>query len=217
MKRVFFVAFVLLFASPLFGLSQNYSGPMDGTEGSSILLALAPKGGFLPPPAVDAEDRLERFHKFRLMKLSEMASEAGIDDKTILKISDILKKYDKQRFDLFEEGKRLKTELKRLMDDKNAKKEDINRTIDRFLDNRQKIHNLKIEEINEIRRLLTPEQQARMILFMTERFEKGMRHIHKCDPKHGMGPNGVGPNMGHGPHISPPMGNCLLDDENNYL
>ncbi|MCX7945277.1 MAG: hypothetical protein N2746_12285 [Deltaproteobacteria bacterium] len=163
-----------------------------------VLVAFAPQGVPTPPPAVDDESRMERFHKFRLVKLSEMAEEAGIDDKTVLKISDILKKYDKQRFELFSEGRRLKAELKRLLDDKNAKKEDINKVIDAFLENRSKIQSIKTEEIKEIRKLLTPEQQAKMILYMIEKTEKGMRFLHKkFGPMDKMGPLGPGPHGGH--------------------
>ncbi len=184
MKKMFFVIGILLLASTAFAFDEVFMMPQDGPE--EILLALAPQGT-PPPPAVDEEGRLERFHKFRLMKLSEMAEEAGVDDKTVLKMSEIFKKYDKQRFELFNEGKKLRTELKRLMDDKSARKEDINRTIDTFLENRTKIQNLKTEEIKEIRKLLTPEQQAKMILYMTDRFEKGMKKMQNFGPKHGMG------------------------------
>lgn len=179
---------LILITSPLFAFDEDF-----GLEGGpqELILALSPQE-MPPPPAVDEEKRIERFHKFRLMKLSEMAEEAGIDDKTILKISDILKKYDKQRFELFNEGRRLKTELKRLMDDKSAKKEDINKTIDAFLENRAKIQNLKTEEIKEIRKFLTPEQQARMILFMIEKTEKGLKNLKKFGPKHGFGPGAPG-------------------------
>lgn len=204
MKKMFFVIGILLLASTAFAFDEDLFMPQDGPE--EILLALAPQGFAPPPPAVDEDGRLERFHKFRLMKLSEMAEEAGIDDKTILKISEILKKYDKQRFEYFNEGKKLRTELKRLMDDKNAKKEDINKTIDAFLENRTKIQNLKTEEIKEIRKLLTPEQQAKMILYMTDRFERGMKNMHKFGPKNGMGPGG-GPGMGM------PMGGWFGDTE----
>jgi len=205
MKRLFLgVFFVMLMASSLFAFDEFV---VPEGEDLGILLALGPQGPMNPPPpAVDDEGRLERFHKFRLMKLSEMAEEAGIDDKTVLKISDILKKYDKQRFELFNEGKKLKTELKRLMDDKSAKKEDINKVIDGFLDNRQKVQNLKTEEIKEIRKLLTPEQQARMILFMADRFEKGMRNLKNHGPKNGMGPGG-------GPGAPPNMGGWFGDEE----
>jgi Spy/CpxP family protein refolding chaperone len=205
MKRIFLGMFlVMLTASSLFAFDEFM---VPGEKDPGIFIALGPQGPMNPPPpAVDDEGRLERFHKFRLMRLSEMAEEAGIDDKTVLKISEILKKYDKQRFELFNEGKRLRTELKRLMDDKNAKKEDINRTIDSFLSNREKIQNLKTEEIKEIRKLLTPEQQAKMILFMIDRFEKGMKHFKNHGPMKGMGPGG-------GPGVPPKMGGWFGDEE----
>ncbi len=205
MKSMYFLTFLVLMlgASPLFAFDEDF---MPGYGPQETLLALAPQG-MPPPPAADDDGRMERFHKFRLMKLSEMADEAGIDDKTVLKMSEIFKKYDKQRFELFGEGKRLRTELKRLMDDKNAKKEDINKVIDAFLENRTKIQNLKTEEIKEIRKLLTPEQQAKMILYMIDRTEKGMKHFKKFGPKNGMGPGG-GPGMPGGP-----MGGWFGDDE----
>ncbi|MCX7959572.1 MAG: hypothetical protein N3B13_11055 [Deltaproteobacteria bacterium] len=203
MKGVYLktIIFLMLMASPLFAFEEMMA-PAD--EPQDILLALAPQGMNPPPPAVDDEGRIERFHKFRLMKLAEMADEAGIDDKTVLKMSEIFKKYDKQRFELFSEGKRLRTELKRLMDDKNAKKDDISKVIDLFLENRTKIQNIKTEEIKEIRKLLTPEQQARMILYMIERTEKGMKNLKKFGPKNGMGP---------GPGPGGFMGGWMGDDE----
>ncbi len=194
MKSMYYLVFFVLMlgASPLFAFEEILLSDENPQE---IFIALAPQG-MPPPPAIDNDERIERFHKFRLMKLSEMADEAGIDDKTLLKISEILKKYDKQRFDLFNEGKRLRDELKRLMDDKAAKKEDINKVIDAFLENRSKIQSLKNEEIKEIRKLLTPEQQAKMILYMIDRTEKGMKKFKQFGPRHGVGPKGHGGYMG---------------------
>ncbi|GEM_PF-1803218 len=212
MKKMYLFTFiaVMLMASPIYA-NDEFMGMEESPP--DLLLALAPQGMPPPPPAVDNDGRIERFNKFRLMKLSEMAEEAGIDDKTVLKISDILKKYDKQRFELFDEGKKLRIELKRLMDDKSAKKEDINKVIDAFLENRTKIHNIKNEEIKEIRKLLTPEQQAKMILYMLDRTEKGIKRFKQFGPKNGMVPGG-GPGM-HGGYggFGGPAGGWFGDDE----
>lgn len=174
-------------------------------------MAEPPGGDGMGPPHKEGAMK-----KFRAMRLAELQEALNLDDKTMLKLNEVLKKNDDKRDALHKEAREGMRQLKDLMDAQKPDEAKVTAALDKLAASRDKLHNIQIEQMNEARKLLTPIQQAKFVLHM-DKFRKHMREmLRKSWQHHGQGPGpgpggpgmgpggGMGLGMGPGPDMPPP-------------
>jgi len=140
-------------------------------------------GGILSSPLLaqpPKEKRVrERIQMLRMWKLTE---ELDLTEKEAAELFPIFGKYDKKRARLHRQRRKLLEELRDLIQE-GAPSARINEVIRRLEDNYRALSRMREEEWEEVKRVLTPDQQARYILFH-ERFARDMwRMIQKKHKK----------------------------------
>jgi Spy/CpxP family protein refolding chaperone len=170
-----------------------------------VALAAAPAAAFGP----DEEPGWRAMRKMRAMHIAEIQEKLDLDEKATIRINEILKKFDEKRDAL---RKEVKGHMQSIRDLMNAPKPDEAKLVpvlDKLVAAREKIHDLHTDQLGEIRKLLTPTQQAKFVLHL----QQWKKHMKEMIRKHrgwrqgqGPGPGGPGgPGMGPGPH-GPGMG-----------
>jgi Spy/CpxP family protein refolding chaperone len=135
---------------------------------------------------------LARLSSERAWKLVEGLK---LDQATSAKMFPILSKYDELFFTLFGErraiGKQLRTELASPSPNDAL----LSTLIDNMLTIRARRHTLEGERLAELRRVLSPRQQASLILLLPQiegGFLRRLRHAHEGDGDDGGGASGLG-------------------------
>ena len=104
--------------------------------------------------------------KFRIVRVLEIKEALELDEDTALKLNDIFIKFDGERED---SAKELQKDLKSLRDSMFSGKADdwdLARLLDRISDGREHMFKIMKREVKEIRQLLSPVQQSRLVLLM---------------------------------------------------
>lgn len=135
-----------------------------------VLGAGAAQGGAENP------DRHHRFDQARelleKLKAERMQKALALDEKTAGQVAEISKRYDQQRFELRKNTKDDLQALRKALSDKNDA--EIRTALERAEQRHQAIHTLHMEERAELKKVLTPEQMAKYLLFQAA-FMKEMR------------------------------------------
>lgn len=140
--------------------------------------------------------------KMRMMRLIEIQSALNLDEATTLKLSSVFKKHDVERDKMFEEVRREMKTLRAIVNESKPDDAKISAAVDKLVALRQKMPDIQLAQIADARKILTPLQQAKLVLLMAK-FKKQMRHMmhrsfkgrgHHGGP--GGGPAGGGPQGG---------------------
>ncbi|RLA84900.1 MAG: hypothetical protein DRG40_05435 [Deltaproteobacteria bacterium] len=138
-----------------------------------VLMVAILAGGMLSSPLLaqpPKEKRVrERIQMLRMWKLTE---ELDLTEKEAAELFPIFGKYEKKRAKLHHQRRRLLDKLRGLIQ-KGAPPERINEVIRKLEANYRELSRMREEEWEEVKRVLTPDQQARYILFH-ERFARDM-------------------------------------------
>ncbi|MBI5525849.1 MAG: periplasmic heavy metal sensor [Deltaproteobacteria bacterium] len=173
-----------------------------------VALAAAPAAAFGP----DDDPGWRTMRKMRAMHIAEIQEKLNLDEKTTIRINEILKKFDEKRDALKKEVKGHMQSIKDLMDAPKPDEAKLTPILDKLVSAREKIHDVQTDQLSEIRKLLTPTQQAKFVLHL----QQWKKHMKEMIRKHrgwrqGQGPGPGGPGgpggagMGPGPH-GPGMG-----------
>lgn len=143
-----------------------------------LLLGLAansvaePAEDFDRPPSKEQMEKIrKRIETLRMWRLTEALN---LDEKASAQIFPILNRFDKKRYELenfLREGMRDLRESLR-----NKKEDQIKKILNKLEENHRALQSLKQEEWAELKKMLTVEQQARFIIFLTE-FEREVRKL----------------------------------------
>ena len=166
-----------------------------------MLPALSSAGS--PPAADDQGDNgpggKGALMKYRLMRIAELQEVLGLDEQTSLKLNVVLKKFDEQRVAIRKEMKQVTKNLKELVAAPKPDDVKITAALDSLNSIGEKMKSMQSQEIAEVRKILTPLQQAKFVLQM-DQIRKRMRDlVHKNW-------NERGGFMGPGPIPPPPQG-----------
>lgn len=156
MKRKVFK--ILLSIILLFGLAANS-------------MAEPPEDFDRPPSKEQIEKVRKRMETLRMWRLTEALN---LDEKASAQIFPILNRFDKKRYELedfLREGMRDLRESLR-----NKKEEQIKKILNKLEQDHRALQSLKQDEWAELKKVLTVEQQARFIIFLTE-FEREVRRL----------------------------------------
>lgn len=157
-----------------------------------IALSLAAPAGASPRPPVAAppplaaaaavdskkpgelrKEVLERMHALRAWRIVE---ELKLDEAASARLFPILAKYDEQEMALATERRDITRELNALLAAPNPDDARVTAAVNRLLANRSKRHAFKDERLRELRKVLTPVQQAKLVLLLP-RLEREFAHF----------------------------------------
>ncbi|QWR76274.1 Spy/CpxP family protein refolding chaperone [Candidatus Magnetomonas plexicatena] len=123
---------------------------------------------------MDSKEMLEMHQKIKALKKKKMAETLSLDKESSEKLMSIVDKYDDKKHELMHN---MRNDIKNLKKAVDAKKVDTTKTlVDKILQNQKELSLLRVTEIDELRSMLTPEQQARYILFSVD-FHRTIKKI----------------------------------------
>jgi Spy/CpxP family protein refolding chaperone len=151
------------------------------------------------------------------MRLLEIQSALNLDEATTLKLSAIFKRHDAARDKMFEEVRKEMQALRALAREPKPDDTKLSAAVDKLVALRQKMPEIQMAQIAEARKVLTPLQQAKLVLHMAK-FKKNFRNMmHKSFMRRGghggPGGGGMGPGRGRGPRPGGPGGGPGGDPE----
>ena len=154
----------LIAASLLAGLMAGASGPAS---------AQAPRRA--PPPAAapgtpdkrtPEQLRKEVLERMRALRAWRIVEELKLDESASARLFPILAKYDAEELALADERRDIANEIRTLLAAPQPDDTKLNAAINRMLANRHKRITSKDERIKEVRKVLTPVQQAKLVLLL---------------------------------------------------
>ena len=115
------------------------------------------------PPGELRKEVLERMRALRAWRIVE---ELKLDEAASARLFPILAKYDEQEMALATERRDITGELQTLLAAPHPDDARITAAVNRMLANRTKRHVFKDERLRELRKVLTPVQQAKLVLLL---------------------------------------------------
>jgi Spy/CpxP family protein refolding chaperone len=115
------------------------------------------------PPGELRKEVLERMRALRAWRIVE---ELKLDEAASARLFPILAKYDEQEMALATERRDITSELQTLLAAPRPDDARITAAVNRMLANRTKRHVFKDERLRELRKVLTPVQQAKLVLLL---------------------------------------------------
>ena len=110
--------------------------------------------------------RKEVQERMRALRAYRIVDELKLDESTSARLFPILAKYDEQELALADERRDIAHEIKTLLAAPRPDDAKLNSAIDRMLANRKKRIASRDERIKEVRKVLTPVQQAKLVLLL---------------------------------------------------
>ena len=133
---------------------------------------LAEPPDFEKPPTREQKERVrQRIETLRMWKLTK---DLDLDEKTSAQLFPLLNRYDKKRADL---ENAMQESIKELRESLREKREgQLRGILDRVEQNHKSMQSLRDAEWEEMKKILTIEQQAKYVIFLQE-FDREMRRI----------------------------------------
>lgn len=138
-----------------------------------------------PPPATAPAESSRPIPPWRARMLKE---EVGLDEKTAAAVEHILSKYRPERQAASETAESERRKLNALLELDSNDQAAYARSIRAFLDARQKLHDLQKKQAEELGKVLTPKQQAKLARAIGET----RANIRRKGPGRGPWPHGGG-------------------------
>ncbi|HXU00767.1 MAG TPA: hypothetical protein VN903_07240 [Polyangia bacterium] len=143
--------------------------------GEAAAWAQAPHRPPAAAPAAPSGDRRssdqlrkEVLERMRALRAWRIVEELKLDEKASARLFPILAKYDEQELALASERRDIARELRTLLAVPHPDDAKLTGAINRMLANRAKRHAFKDERIQELRKVLTPVQQAKLVLLLPQ-------------------------------------------------
>lgn len=123
-----------------------------------------------PAPTADRRSpdqlRKEVVERMRALRAWRIVEELKLDETTSAKLFPILAKHDEQELALAAERHHIAQEIRHLLAAPQPDDAKLTAAINRMLANRAKRHASKDEQIKDVRKVLTPVQQAKLVLLL---------------------------------------------------
>ncbi len=143
-----------------------------------LLLGLAVNSMAEPPEDFDRPPSKEQMEKIRkrveTLKMWRLTEALNLDEKTSAQVFPILNRFDKKRYELEESLREGMRELRESL--RNKKEDQLKKIVNKLEQDHKALQSLKQEEWAEMKKVLTIEQQAKFIIFLTE-FEREVRKL----------------------------------------
>ena len=151
-----------LIAGVLMGTAVAAAAPASA-QGPHRGPAAAPAGG---DKRSSDQLRKEVLERMRALRAWRIVDELKLDESASARLFPILAKYDEQELKLSDERRDIAREIKTLLAAPKPDDAKLNAALDRMLANRKKRIASKDERIKEMRKVLTPVQQAKLVLLL---------------------------------------------------
>ena len=151
------------------------AGVLMGTAVAAAAAPASAQGPHRGPAAPAGGDkrssdqlRKEVLERMRALRAWRIVEELKLDETASARLFPILAKYDEQELALAAERRDIARELRALLAAPHPDDTKLSAAIERMLANRVKRHALKDERIKELRKVLTPVQQAKLVLLLPQ-------------------------------------------------
>jgi Spy/CpxP family protein refolding chaperone len=142
--------------------------------GSGVASAEAPRraAGAAAAPTAGADKRTpeqlrkEVMERMRALRAWRIVDELKLDETTSARLFPILAKYDDQELTLADERRDIAQEIRTQLAAPHPDDTKLTAAINRMLANRTKKHALRDERFKELRKVLSPVQQAKLVLLL---------------------------------------------------
>lgn len=156
-----------LVAGVLIGAAVVAAGPGRAFAQAPHRQAQAPTA---PPAGTDKRSsdqlRKEVLERMRALRAWRIVDELKLDETTSARLFPILAKYDDQELTLADERRDISQEIRTLLAAPHPDDAKLTAAINRMLVNRTKKHALRDERFKELRKVLSPVQQAKLVLLL---------------------------------------------------
>lgn len=160
------VLFILGFGSPCF--------PQPSGEGRIRWSDTPILGGDEPPPPLEKREEIRK--RIALVRMWKLTEELDLTEETGAKLFPILHKYDEKWVALKEEGRNIMNELRKALKDEATPDEEIEAAMEKVAENALSASDLLRQQHEELKRILSPRQRAKFVLFQ-RRFHREIRKI----------------------------------------
>lgn len=126
------------------------------------------------PPSSQEERRAQIFRRIETFRMIRMTEALNLDEETAARVFTRLRPIDQKRWGLIQERNQLRREIKKGTDAGKVESRQLEGWRKRLRENQQALEKLGEEELNALEGLLTPEQQAKYLLFR-ERFQEELK------------------------------------------
>jgi len=120
--------------------------------------------------------RKEVLERMRALRAWRIVEELKLDETTSARLFPILAKYDDQELTLADERRDIAQEIRTLLAAPHPDDAKLTAAINRMLANRTKKHALRDERLKGLRKVLSPVQQAKLVLLLP-RLEREFAHF----------------------------------------
>jgi len=143
---------------------------------SLMIMSTATYGFAVPdiddPPKKERHEKIrERIETLRMWRLTKVLD---LDEATASRLFPLLNRYDKKRFWIERDVRKDMNALRRALEGRNM--DELQEILQRLEDRHNELQRLNDEERAELKKILTPEQQARYVLFQYK-FKRDMRRM----------------------------------------
>jgi Spy/CpxP family protein refolding chaperone len=143
---------------------------------SLMIMSTATYG--LAVPDIDDPPKKERHERIResieTLRMWKLTKALDLDEATASRLFPLLNRYDKKRYRIEKTVRKDMRDLKRALEDRRMS--ELQEILQRLEDKHRELQRLNDEERAELKKILTPEQQARYVLFQYK-FKKDMRRM----------------------------------------
>ena len=152
-----------------------------GTGGASAEAPRRPPAPSTAAPAASADKRSpdqlrkEVVERMRALRAWKIVEELKLDESTSAKLFPVLAKYDEQELTFSAERREIAQEIRGLLAAPKPDDAKLTAAINRMLANRAKRQTSRDERIRDVRKVLTPVQQAKLVLLLP-RLEREFAH-----------------------------------------
>jgi Spy/CpxP family protein refolding chaperone len=139
-------------------------GPLGGRDGDMM--------GYENPPgrggAMSEQKREELRKKIEAVRIWRLTETLKLDAATSAKLSSLLSSYDQQRKNIMREQMETMKTLRRALKTSKPDEAKLKAALEKLVQNRHAMDELRDREISGMKEILTIEQQARFVLFQQE-------------------------------------------------
>jgi Spy/CpxP family protein refolding chaperone len=128
--------------------------------------AAGPPSSASPDPRSPEQLRKEVYERMRALRAFKIVEELKLDENASARLFPVLAKFDDREMALAAERREIIRDLRLQVESSHPDDARIGKTIERLLANRARRHELHDEQIKELRRVLTPVQQAKLVLLL---------------------------------------------------
>jgi Spy/CpxP family protein refolding chaperone len=127
----------------------------------AMILALA-----APAPAQPLRERIRE--KLKVLRMARVVEALELDERTSARLMPIINKAYDDIGAVAKDAGQARRELRRLIESGSNDPQPINALIDRLVANKMRVDQLETEMFRDVRKVLTPQQLARLVLILPE-------------------------------------------------